>query len=158
MPVKIDGSGHGYCTPCTPPQTPAPTVKSTPMRRVKKAEVVNKHHHHDHHGDDATNKRGGLFGGLWNKNGDDKHEAAETRVFYDYYRHGEGNAYDRWNGYSSALVEEDEDEDFHSGYGYGAYGAAGWAGFSAIPFWVPFWALCRAVRASGSRSPRPARV
>jgi hypothetical protein len=112
MPVKIDGSGHGYCTPCTPPQTPAPTIRSTPMRRVKKAEVVKKGHH-----DHSTNKNDGLFGalGLGNRRGDDKHEdkKAETRVFYDYYRHGEGNAYDRWNGYSSALVEEEEDEDFH---------------------------------------------
>ncbi len=113
LPVKIEGNGHGYCTPCTPAQTASPTVRSTPMRRVKKAEVVQKKKHD--HGNNKNGNNGGLFGGLgWhnNKNDDKREEAAETRVFYDYYRHGEGNAYDRWNGYNTALVEEEENEDF----------------------------------------------
>lgn len=135
IPVHIDGQGQGYCTPCTPPQTPAPTVRSTPMRKVKKKVVVeSKKHSHD------DKARGGLFGGMFNNNnkknkrgdvqGDDAKEA-ETLVFYDYYRHGEGNAYDRWNGYNSALVDEEDVDDWKTGYGYnsgyGSYGAGGWA-------------------------------
>ncbi len=105
--VKVEGHGEGYCHSCVQPATAGPTMKSTPMRRVKKAEKVEKKEKHE---------KGGLFGGAFDKHGkEDKEE--EERTYYDYYSKGASTAFDRWNGNYYGAWDEEE-AAAHNDYSY----------------------------------------